>query len=408
MIELKRMKQVILIALILLTGVNASAQSISGTVTDADTQMVVNRVVHIYTDSIGVPYPYNDSTLTDNNGYYSFAMPQNIPVGVIFRVTTFNCGTPTVQNVAYPYNNPNVHFNVCATNRYIRGDVYKGTLFNPASLAMVFLIRKHTDSMNTIVQLADSTEVDSNGFYIFTLPLNSADSYLVKAALLPADTADYIYYIPAYYNGVLRWSSASVLHNGNHWIDITLPEGINMQGQGYVVGTVDNSLYKRILILTTDNDVPVAYRYSNTTGEFSFGGLDYGTYKLFGDALGKQNPALVFTLSANNPSISTIVFYESNVAFYGMLWALSVEEHKEKPELTIYPNPVADYLHIKGMENIAGEKNISLYSINGTVVYNKSVEGNVEMLIPFAELTSGLYMLHIKSLAGEYHYKVMR
>lgn len=406
--EVKRMKRVILLTLILLAGMKVSAQSISGTITDADSQMVVNRTVHIYTDSSGVPYPYDDSTLTDNNGDYSFTLPQNIPMGVIFKVATFNCGNPTIQNVTFPYNNPNVNFSVCATNRYIRGNIYKGTTSNVADIAVVFLIRKQTDSMSTIVELADSMEVDANGFYLFTLPLNSADSYLVKAALLPADTVDYIYFMPAYYNGVLRWSSASILPHGNHSVDITLPEGINMQGQGYIVGTVDNSLYKRILVLTTANDVPVAYRYSNTMGDFSFSGLDYGTYKLFGDALGKQNPALQFTLSANSPSISTIVFYETNTAFYGSLWPLSVEEYKEKPEVTIYPNPVADYLHIKGMENIAGEKTISLYSINGAEVYNKSVEGNAEILIPFAELTGGLYMLHIKSLAGEYHYKVVR
>lgn len=408
MIELKRTKRVILFTLILLAGIKVSAQSVSGSVYDADSQMVVNRMVEIYTDTTGVPYPYSASVNTDNNGHYSFTLPQNIPVGVIFKVTTYNCTTAPVQNIFYPYNSSNTDFHVCATNKYIRGNVYKGTTADVATEAMVFLVRAYTDSIGAVVEFADSTLVDSNGLYVFTLPLTSADSYRVKAALLPADTADYIHYMPSYYDGALQWSSASVLTNDNHNIDVVLPAALTMQGQGYVMGTLDDPSNKRILILTNSNNVPVAYRYTNTSGTFSFGGLNYGTYKLSGDVLGKQNPPLQFTLSVNNPSITTIVFYETSTVFYGNLWPLNVEEHAGKPEVTVYPNPVAHYLHIKGLENIAGEKNVSLYNINGAQVYNKQLSGNAEVLVPFAELTPGLYVLHVKTSVGEYHYKVAR
>lgn len=408
MIELKRMKRVLLLALILLGGIRGSAQSVSGNVYDADSQMVVNRAVEIYTDTSGVPYPYSASVNTDNNGHYSFTLPQNIPIGVIFKVTTYNCTTTPVQNIFYPYNNSNTDFHVCATNKYIRGNVYKGTTFNVATEAMVFLVRTYADSMNTVVEFADSSLVDSNGLYVFSLPLSSADSYKVKAALLPDDTADYIHYMPSYYDGALQWSNASVMANDNYHIDVILPHTSGTQGQGYVMGTLASPSGKRILILTNANDVPVGYRYSNTSGTFSFGGLAYGTYKLFGDVLGKENPALQFTLSMNNPSITSIVFYETSTAFYGSLWPLNIEESAEKPVLTIYPNPVTDYLHIKGLENMTGEKGISLYSINGAEVYNKSVNSNAEVLVPFAELTPGLYLLHVRTSVGEYHYKVMR
>jgi hypothetical protein len=143
-------------------------------------------------------------------------------------------------------------------------------------------------------------------------------------------------------------------------------------------------------------------------GAFSFGGLDYGTYKLYGDALGKWNPPMIFSLSATSPSLTDITFTEDSTSFMGMLWPLVINKSQIAESITVYPNPVTDYLHIKGLENTDGEKNITLYGIDGSVVYCKTVAGNSEILVPVVELPAGLYLLQVNTTEGRYQYKIAR
>ncbi|MBL7719239.1 MAG: T9SS type A sorting domain-containing protein [Flavipsychrobacter sp.] len=405
------MKYILVVTVLLFGSAASFAQPvIRGTVRDVDSQLVFRQLVEIYTDSQGLQYPYYDTTHTDIYGKYSFTMPTNLPIGIIFKVRTFNCGNPATNLQLYPYNNANCNFNnVCATARYIRGDVYKGGNF--ADKAQVNLIRKRQDTVTSgyVYEVADSTLVDSMGYYVFKIPLQSADSYLVKAGLLPADTADYLKYMPSYHSTDLSWNLADVVPNANAEADVVLPMVFAMAGQGYVTGvvndTVGNTLYKRILILTTANDVPVGYCYSDIDGTFSFGGLNYDSYKLYGDALGKYNPPLQFFLSGNNQAFTDITFVESTEAFIGSLWPLKVSNTLQQ-QVTLYPNPATDYLHIQGLEAVAGVKEVVVMNVSGSVVYRKNYSGNADMLVPVGDLTSGLYLVQINTESGRYQYKI--
>lgn len=407
--KLKGGGKLMFLVLMLIAAVRTYAQPvISGTISDLDSQNVINHIVEITTDTIGVPYPYYAIDSTDADGAYSFTLPQNLPVGIHFVVKTISCGQPATETILYPYNSNNTDFIICPVNKYLKGTVYKGG--TPANQAMAYLIRRYYDTMlsDYVIELQDTMHTDANGGFLFFLPVSSPDSYLVKAALLPEDTLDYINFIPSYFMGDLQWSQANHLPNANGEIDIELPQGMNMQGQGYIAGTLEDSSYKRILILTTANDVPVAYRYSDMSGGFSFGGLDYGSYKLFGDVWGKNNPPLAFSLSTNTSSITTIVFYETSTAFFGTLFPLSVNTPGMEGQPTIYPNPVSDYLHIKGLDKIKGEKSITLCSVSGAVVYADTVNDDNEILVPFGELSSGLYFLQINSQSGKTSYKIVK
>lgn len=397
------------LVLLMIVAVRTYAQPvISGTITDQDSQAVGGQLVEVYTDTVGVSYPYYDSVSTDANGAYSFTMPQNMPVGIHFIVKTTSCNQPAIQTVLYPYSNSAANFVICPVNRYLRGQVYKGGM--PADQSRVYLIRKTFDqNLNDyVVSIHDTMHTDANGGFMFLLPVSSPDSYLVKAALLPEDTADYIDYIPSYYLGDIQWRQANVLPNANVQIDVMLTPILSMAGQGYISGHVDNSSYKRLLILTTENDVPVAYRYSDMSGAFSFGGLDYGTYKLFGDVIGKDNPTLVFSLSSTTSSLTTIVFHETNTTFFGSLFPLNVETMTRDKQPVIYPNPVTDYLHISSLDKITGEKIITLSNVSGAVVYTDTVNDNSEVLVPFAGLSSGLYFLQVNSSEGKASYKIVK
>jgi hypothetical protein len=319
----------------------------------------------------------------------------------------------------YPFNNIACDFTICATNKYISGTVYRDTSY--ADQAIAYLIQRHWDNTSNThqVQKIDSLVLNSFGGYNFKLPLSGNDSYLVKAALLPADTANYIHYLPAYYSGsALKWNDAAIIiPQQNTTADIFLPHELAMQGQGYIIGvvlegankssSVGDSLYKRLMILTTINDVPVAYRYSNTDGTFSFSGLDYGVYKLFGDALGKYNPPLYLSLTSGAPSLTDITFEEDSTSFMGILWPLIANTNGIDP-LKVFPNPAIDHVQVSGLQTIAGKKNIFLYNMTGALVYNEAVEGKDVIRIPVADLTPGLYMLDIHTTKGNYIYKIAR
>jgi hypothetical protein len=417
--EMKGLKRILLLIILFAASLTTYAQPVvDGTVRDVDTQLVIGQFVEIFTDTSGTPYPYYDTVRSNTYGRYSFTLPNNIPQGVVFKVRTQNCGTPIVNSFQFPFNSIACDFTICATNKYISGTVYRDT--NYADQAIAYLIRRRWDNTNnthTLLKI-DSLVLNSVGGYNFKLPVTGNDSFLVKAALLPADTANYIHFLPAYYSGgALQWNNAAIIPKQNISADITLPQDYPMQGQGYIAGTVleganksasvGDSLYKRILILTTINDVPVAYSYSDIDGTFSFTGLDYGSYKLFGDALGKNNPPLYLSLSSGSSSLTDIIFEEDSTSFAGLLWPLSINS-AAMYRLKVYPNPASDHVIVSGLEEIAGDKKIFMYNVTGSLIHSDVAQGKDSIVIPVADLTPGLYMLHIHTKNGNYIYKIVR
>ncbi|HKK41347.1 MAG TPA: T9SS type A sorting domain-containing protein [Bacteroidales bacterium] len=63
---------------------------------------------------------------------------------------------------------------------------------------------------------------------------------------------------------------------------------------------------------------------------------------------------------------------------------------KELPVL--YPNPVTDYLHISGINNI---KRIAIYSYNGIKTWDASYEGQPVITIPAGKFSNGIYTVII-------------
>ena len=414
------MKRFLLVVVFMFSCLGAYSQSIYGSVLDSNGQYIQGQMVTVTTDTVnGVPYPYYNTAITGTNGFYLIQLGTQIPNGVIFVISTTSCMNTMTNTFLFQGNSINCSFAICATNNYIRGRVTLGDTITPADEAMVYLIQQEVDSNTSsyILTALDSMEVDSgSAFYNMPIPMSVNGTLLVKAALLPS-SSNYINYLPSYYTSALQWNSATAMSNANITANIVLPQGMNTQGQGFISGSVlqgaNNStgvgdpLYKRILILTTDNNVPVAYRYSDIDGAFSFGGLAYGTYKLFGDALGKANPPLIFSLSANNPSFTDITFEEDSTSFMGFLWPLSVNT-LTSPVIKVYPNPVRDYLQVSGLAAIEGEKNIQLTDINGAIIYSEKVNGEDHASIGVKDLVPGMYLLHLSSPAGRQIYRIAK
>jgi hypothetical protein len=78
--------------------------------------------------------------------------------------------------------------------------------------------------------------------------------------------------------------------------------------------------------------------------------------------------------------------------------------------LTVSPNPAADQLTINFTLNNASSINVNLIDINGKVVFNKNVKGNVlsyKDILTLSDFANGIYTLQIESNNGVSSQKVV-
>jgi hypothetical protein len=78
--------------------------------------------------------------------------------------------------------------------------------------------------------------------------------------------------------------------------------------------------------------------------------------------------------------------------------------------LSVSPNPAADQLTINFTLNNASSINVNLIDINGKVVFNKNVKGNVlsyKDILTLSDFANGIYTLQIESNNGLSSQKVV-
>jgi len=86
-------------------------------------------------------------------------------------------------------------------------------------------------------------------------------------------------------------------------------------------------------------------------------------------------------------------FAEGEVEDYGITFSssfLSTNEASKKNEVTIYPNPASDILHVSGITTNA---NFEIYNVLGQKVEEGTVSNNK---INLHNMTRGNYFLHVK------------
>lgn len=414
------MRKLILLGICGFISATAMAATISGTVTDNAALPVYNQMI-IAQDTFAMTW--SDTAYTDASGNYSITVPVSLPnnTGVLVH-TNENCA-PYYLEQGFNYNGSNItaDFVLCANvpppPATIHGMV---TSTNPAigdTAAIVYLINQQWDNVNQtrILTALDSATTDSLGYYSFSMPV-SYDTLLVKAAER-SFSPDYANYLPTYYTSSLSWSSASIVV-ANTTADIQLIAGTNPGGPAFVGGdvlqganksaAVGDPLAKRILILTTGANVPVAYTYSNASGQFSFPNVAYGSYKIFGDAPGKSNPVLSFNLDAQHPSIGNIIFEENSHTFVGHIPTAVANVNGKLSGISLFPNPVVDNINVLGLETVNGAKTITLCSATGATVYTHTFDGNEKAIVPVSTLSKGIYMLSVITTEGVATFKVVK
>lgn len=291
---------------------------------------------------------------------------------------------------------------------------------------MVWLIEKCPAGNSYTLTAVDSQQViDSVHIFSFNPPqVGSGCQLLIKAAFMPS-SANYSSYIPTYYAattsgvGNVSWSGATAVSGAGRY-DFTMVAGTNPGGPGFVGGSVlagankgtavGDPLEGRIMILTDMSDNAVAYTTTDAQGEFSFSSLANGTYKLFGDQWGKDNPALFVTVDANNQTINNIVFEENNTQFKGRyVWATNVTNvNSELSKVSVFPNPVQGQINIDGLNNISGNKVVTITSVTGAVIFSQTYNEGQQVSIDANDMAAGLYMLEVQTTAGNKTFKLVK
>jgi hypothetical protein len=408
---------------------SSSTATVSGDVsyTWGHASPVYNQKVYLL-DSTSTHYNV-DSTLTDYAGHYSFAVPPAFMLGKL-KVSTNLCGSPMSQSLSYAGASIIVptFYGCYGPAAVLYGTTRLGGAANTGP-TMIYLIRKAYDAtlLDTTLRAIDSfTTIGSTGnFYktytssVYTLSDSGRGRLLLKAALQPSHPS-YGAYLPGYHDSALNWAGAVAIDSSNivnptafHFyaaVNINMPAGINPGGPGFIGGSVllgankstavGDPLSSRILILTTAAGKPVAFTYSNTSGQFSFSNLAYGTYHIYGDAWGKANPPLVVTLTAAYATIDNIIFEENSTSFKGHINSLSVSNATAITLLSITPNPARNAISIHGLDAIKGDKTVVIRDMNGAVLSTTAIHEGGSPSVNIADMPSGIYSVQVRSGDG--------
>ncbi len=422
------MKKLSFLALLLTLSCSAvfAQWSVSGTVTDVNSMPVAGKTVYVHTDTFVLNSPqYDGYDVTDANGNYTVSFATGTPdFQQVVNIGLYDCNNSWVNDTVMYNNNPAIthDFTICVPAP-VATDIHGVISANSVAQndAEVYLVRMDIDSiaLDTTLTAIDSVPTDAQGYYSFNIPGNAGDGLMVKAALLPAN-ANYAGYLPTYYTSAIKWFAATLLPNPLPLtnVDIDLIAGVNPGGPAFIGGDVSlgankstavgDPLNHRILILTNAANVPVAYTYSDAAGHFSFPNLALGTYKLFGDVMGKTNPAMTIVLDAAHQSVTNIEFQEHSHLFEGHLLLSVGNVPAALQNAVAFPTPAIDKVTVTGINNIAGARSVTLAAMNGTVVYTHTFGEKDAMTIPVASLSKGIYMLHVNTTEGNVIFKVTK
>jgi len=395
--------------------------TINGSVLFTSSNPVAGQTVYIESDSTVNPQGSPNvkiTVMTDSNGNYTATIPSNSINGMSLEVYTKNCDNTWLKNT-YTYSSTNItsNFTVCipVPPTAIEGKITLGTTSNPAIGAKVLLIKDVIVTVGgvstNILTAIDSAVTNSAGAYSIPCPTSSNDNYLIKSFLLPSHI-NYSNYLPTYYGNSLMWSDGySIRPNTPLVANVELQSGVNSGGPGFISGNVllgankstsmGDPLPGRIIILTDDNDNAIGYTQSDVSGQFKFNNLQYGKYKIFGDVMGKDCDELLLNLTNSNNVFVT--FEERQQTFHPRLVTLNINTSSQSKykDILIYPIPVVDVLHIKGLST---EASVSLYNILGKIVFSETILPKKESSINLSTLPSGNYIITITT--NEYVHKL--
>ncbi|MBI1227648.1 MAG: T9SS type A sorting domain-containing protein [Bacteroidetes bacterium] len=315
-------------------------------------------------------------------------------------------GGGCTSNACYFYHAPNFT---------ISGYLYfPDSLNNPGPMEGTVELYFNDTNTNTW-ELVSTTDIESNAngwsnFYDFGAQ-NSAGDYIVKATLDPnfPGAADYM---PTYHFSTVHWDSADVIttpSTGSGLYNIILNDGSNLTGgSGNINGTVtegegltSNGEGERggsprpntSVLLFDSNEQPVTHTLTDGQGQYSFGNLPFGTYKLEVEIVGVEQVERWVTLSSDNPTSEGNGF---QVTSEGIV--LGIHDLLAQSKVQIFPNPTTGIVNF-GFEATSNfDANISLARADGQIVLaeNQAIaKGYQTLRLDLTNYPTGLYFLQV-------------
>lgn len=254
--------------------------------------------------------------------------------------------------------------------------------------------------------------IDTLGYYNF--PVLGMGNYRVKAE--PSFGSVYEGgFLPTYYGDVVHWADAQMIElNQNIFnADIHLVEASlnNSNGPCSIAGTI----YQAGDYKSGNSGVPAAniqifirqgnayaMTLSDNEGHFDFNNLEFGTYTMFAELIGKNSEFRNITLGQSNEnSLSNDLFIYDTDILYGIDDPLpGFLQSAGKP----YPNPACSQVSI-GLNLLKPVAlNVALIDVLGQTVYNESSTrsaGSNDLSIPLETLKKGIYWMRISDGNGE-------
>lgn len=337
-----------------------------------------------------------------------------------------NGNTSTVQNPSQIYTNPGTYTvclifssaafgmacidTTCATVTItgpmaasIYGNVML-TAMRPGDSAIVYLIT-HDSTAGTLTAI-DSTYTSPNGGYTFNNVANG--DYRTKAALLPGHSL-YAGTLPTYHDSDTYWSNATVItvsSNTLNQADITMVNGMNPGGPGFIGGLISQGANKRdpgdpienvSILLFDDLDNPITHTVTDANGEYSFPNLAYGTYKVHVEVLGKTSTDQYVTISAASSAISNIDFHVNSQT---VDISTAIDAPTFGSVLNLYPNPTSSTLHLELELKNTTNLNISIIDQVGRILQQETRvlgSGAQEISMNLENLPMGIYQLSLRA-----------
>jgi hypothetical protein len=215
----------------------------------------------------------------------------------------------------------------------------------------------------------------------------------------------YEHWLPTYSEHELFWYLADVISlSSNINRNIHLIEGNNPGGPGFVGGLVSEGANKTSgpgdpvegvqIMLLTMNDEPVQYVYTNASGQFSFEGVAYGTYKVYGEVLNLNTIPAIVTISAPEPSVDNIGLLVTSSEVTTGVYEPAVINESAVGEL--FPNPTNGDAAVNISLSTDARVAIRMFDIAGRQVYADILNfsaGVQQINLPVSALNAGIYNL---------------
>lgn len=267
------------------------------------------------------------------------------------------------------------------------------------------------DNSGTL-ELVATVDLDSDpaGFFNhYDFGIIADGDYLVRVSIDPNDPI-FPDYLPTYHWNTVLWNEADVInvpvnqlyHNvimddgqmltGPGTIDGLVTEGDGLKGGDDQRGPGDPMEGVSVLLFDQAEE-SITSALTNVDGEYTFGDLPYGTYKIMVEIPGLEQTDRWVTLSADEPSANGVDFEVTETGIVNGIAELVTEQ-----DFTIFPNPASNLVTLRVNASGNFEAQLSMTTLTGATIFAKPtniVKGVQQIELNLGDLPSGIYFLQM-------------